>query len=49
MDEAAEFRIRFRSNGTCRPFKLRVLFGTDAWMDVVFDVTGAGKAITDAE
>jgi len=49
VDEAAEFRIRFRSNGTCRPFKLRVLFGTDAWMDVVFDVTGAGKAITDAE
>jgi prepilin-type N-terminal cleavage/methylation domain-containing protein len=47
-DEAVEARIRFRSNGTCRPFKLRVLFDEEEWMDVEFDVTGSGKVLEDA-
>jgi prepilin-type N-terminal cleavage/methylation domain-containing protein len=47
-DEATECRIRFRSNGTCRPFALRVLIDDEEWMDVAFDVTGAGKVRDDA-
>lgn len=47
-DEAAECRIRFRSNGTCRPFGLRVLVDEEEWMELAFDVTGAGKVRDDA-
>ncbi|MDD5704895.1 MAG: prepilin-type N-terminal cleavage/methylation domain-containing protein [Kiritimatiellae bacterium] len=39
----AEKRIVFRSNGTCRPFRLRVMRDEEEWLDVDFDVTGAGK------
>lgn len=42
-DEAAEVRILFRSNGTCRPFRLRVLFDDDDWMEIDFDMTGSGR------
>ncbi len=47
-DEASECRIRFRSNGICRPFGLRVLGDEEEWMDLAFDMTGAGKVLEDA-
>ena len=42
-DEAAEIQILFRSNGICRPFGLRVVFDDEDWMEVDFDMTGAGR------
>ena len=46
-----ERRIRFRSNGTCRPFRIQVVFGKDdevEWMELEFDMTGAGKVVEHA-
>ena len=47
-DEAPECRIRFRSNGICRPFGLRVLIDDEEWMELAFDMTGAGKVRDEA-
>ncbi len=46
-DEDSECRIRFRSNGICRPFGLRVLIDDEEWMELSFDMTGAGKVRDD--
>jgi len=44
-DEVETVRIRYQSNGTCRPYKVRVAAaGDEAWaMTVVIDVLGAAK------
>ncbi len=47
-DEAPECRIRFRSNGICRPFGLRVLIDDEEWLELAFDMTGAGKVRDEA-
>ena len=47
----SDTRIRFRSNGTCRPFKLRLVFGDDDDGDAMvieFDMMGSGKVLADA-
>lgn len=49
--DAPERRIRFRSNGTCRPFRIQVVFGADdeaEWMEIEFDMTGSGKVVEHA-
>lgn len=45
--ERREAIILYRSNGTCRPFRLRVLRDEEEWLDIDFDVTGAGKVVRD--
>ena len=44
-DEVETVRIRYQSNGTCRPYKVRVAAaGDEAWsMTVVIDVLGAAR------
>ena len=41
--DAPPARILFRSNGTCRPFRVRVLHDEDDYMDVSISITGSGK------
>jgi prepilin-type N-terminal cleavage/methylation domain-containing protein len=42
-------RLRYRSNGTCRPFSVRVVKEEDEWMEVAFDVTGAARIVNEEE
>ena len=51
-EEGEPFEIRFRSNGTCRPFKMMVIPNDNhpdddysGGIQLSFDVTGAGKAV----
>ena len=44
-DSGASVRVLFRSNGTCRPFRLRVLRDEDEWLEVAFDMTAAGRVV----
>lgn len=50
-DEVETVRIRYQSNGTCRPYKVRVAAaGDEAWaMTVVIDVLGAAKVEEEEE
>jgi prepilin-type N-terminal cleavage/methylation domain-containing protein len=43
--DAAEVRIRYGSNGLCRPFRLRVMRDEQEWLDIAFDMTGGGKVL----
>lgn len=36
-------RVVFRSNGTCRPFRVRVRRDEDDYMDVSISITGSGR------
>lgn len=38
-----QVRIRFRSNGTCRPFRVRVQTSEADWLDIAIDITGAAQ------
>ncbi len=46
-DRPPDVRLLFGANGICRPFRLRVLNDETEWLDIEFDMTGAGKAIQD--
>ncbi len=41
--EEGQVRIRFRSNGTCRPFRVRVQTSEADWLDIAIDITGAAQ------
>ena len=41
--ETPPTRVVFRSNGTCRPFRVRVFRDEDDYMDVSISITGSGK------
>lgn len=43
--EAVNVRVKFGSNGICRPFGLRVLFDDEEWIDIEFDITGTGRIV----
>lgn len=45
-EEGEQIRITYRSNGTCRPFRVRVMnkdSSEDDYMDVSIDIMGTGK------
>jgi hypothetical protein len=49
--EAQTFRVRYKSNGTCRPYRLRVTAEGDenCAMTVVIDLLGSAKIETEDE
>ncbi len=46
--EGSEARIRFNSNGTCRPFAVRVSITDDDALYVMFDILGSAKVSEEA-
>ena len=39
-DETEDFRIRFRSNGTCRPYRVRITDDENTIIDIAVDILG---------
>jgi hypothetical protein len=53
-DEDAVTRVRYRSNGTCRPYKVRIIAESDEEekafsLTVAVDMLGAAKVLEDEE